>query len=69
MLENQTATVSKVLEQNSQVLCRLQEYGLVSGESVRVIKIAPKSQVYLISIRGFALCVDKETCKKVVVCD
>ena len=67
MLENQTAKVVKVLEQNDQVLCRLQEYGLVDGEIVRVIKIAPQSKVYLISIRGFALCLDKETCKKVVV--
>jgi len=67
--ENQTATISKLIETNNAVLSRLKEYGLVAGEKVRVIKIAPKSEVYLISVRGFALCIDKETTKKVIVCE
>jgi len=65
--ENQTVTIIKLLETNSAVFARLQEYGLVEGEKVRIIKIAPKSEVYLISVRGFALCIDKETCNKVIV--
>ena len=67
MCENQTATIIKLLETQGAVRARLEEYGLVAGERVRIIKIAPKSEVYLLSVRGFALCLDKQTCKKVVV--
>lgn len=66
--ENCFATIVKVTE-TDEFLKRLEEYGLVKGEKIKVIKKAPKSQVFLISIRGFALCIDKETCGKVVVSD
>ena len=67
--ENTPVKVVRILESNDAIFNRLEEYGLVSGEEIKIIKIAPRSEVYLISVRGFALCVDKSTCKKVVVCE
>ena len=46
---------------------RLEEMGLTKGATVTVLKIAPLGDPMQISVRGYALCIRKETAKHFTV--
>lgn len=49
------------------LLTRLQEMGLTKGATVTVIKLAPLGNPIEIKVRGYSLCIRKETAKCFVV--
>lgn len=66
LLPGQTATISG-FETEDESVCRLCEMGLVSGQSVKILKVAPFGDPIEVEIMNYRLCLRKSDAAKIQV--